>query len=137
MQRGQAAEKHATTNTEMFCRASFAHEAWCHHRLCFLGRESYLLRISGEVGNGEGGEDHEQRVVVEQAVFPQLLGIGEVRVLKAGSTQDHKTSSPTGDTRPVSASLVPPPQVSPVQHGRRPAYLGIQLLLDVGTVRSC
>lgn len=105
--------------------------------LLFWGQEPYLLRISGEVGNGEGGEDHEQRVVVEQAVFPQLLEIGEIRVLKAGSMQGHKTSSPMGDTHLVPASLVPPPQVSPVQHGQGPAYLGIQLLLDVGTVRSC
>lgn len=46
------------------------------------GGGAYLLRVAGEVGDGEGGQDHEERVVVEQPVLPQLLRAPDSRPLQ-------------------------------------------------------
>ena len=37
-------------------------------------RKSYLLGISRKICNGQGGQNHEQCIVIEQTIFSQLLG---------------------------------------------------------------
>lgn len=49
-----------------------------------FGAGFYLLCISSDVGDGQRGQDHEQCIVVEQPVLPQLLEMGNSPPLGMG-----------------------------------------------------